>query len=223
MVRIQFPGQRLSEDATISATVTNGLLVEIRERSDLSCLIELCGEVGFPQRWPVLPNVPRLVPVHFRAEPFSQLIGTLMAGVLSSVASTADLQDPEALVERVLSVSPLAERPFDGLLIALTTIYRLWNADGDLVVLLGLAFPFDRDSEDVSLELFKPQAALWSAPGSLLVGISVGTTLKAATWCSLVIRPLTSMTAERASKRLIGMRRDFPPSGNGDEAPRLVV
>ena len=33
----------------------------------------------------------------------------------------------------------------------------------------------------------------------------------------------TGFTLGRLTMAYIGMRRDFPPSGNGDDAPRLVV
>ena len=170
MVRIQFPGQSNSEGAAIAAAVRNGILAEVRSRDDLARLIDLCGEVGFSHVWPIDSN--RRLPEDFHAEPFSQLIGALMAGALSSWSVEAQGDDPDQIEERVLSVKPRPERPFDGLLIALTTIYQLWKPDDDLVLLLGLAFPGDRGSDEVSLELSKPHAALWMAPGSLLAGLS---------------------------------------------------
>ena len=180
MVRIQFPGQTSIEGASVSVAVRNGVLVEIRQRDDLARLIDLCGEIGFPRIWTYAPGSGRVLPADFRAEPFSQLIGALLTGALSTTQVEQKPEDAEHLGERVLSVSPLAERPFDALLIGLATIYQLWRADDDLLILLGLAFPADRGADEISLELSRPRAALWMGPGSLLAGISLGTTLKVA-------------------------------------------
>ena len=209
MVRIQFPGQGSAEGAALPAMVRNGVLVEVRQRHDLARLIDLCGELAFPRSWTFAPDNRRRLPDDFLAEPFSQLVGALMAGALSTAGVGQTPEDPDQLGERVLSVEPRAERPFDGLLIGLATIYQLWQPDDDLVVLVGLGFPADRGADDeVSLILSKPRAALWMAPGSLFAGITVGTTLKVAKWCALVASPFTATTAEAASKRLVERLRD---------------
>lgn len=222
MVRIQLPGQRNVEGSALPASVQNGLLVEVRQRDDLARLIDLCGEIAFPKSWRFAPDSGRLLPADFRSEPFSQLIGALLAGALSTSKLAETSEDADELGERVLSAGPLAERPFDGLIIGLATIYQLWAPDDKLVVLVGLAFPADRETEEVSVELRKPLAALWMAPGSLLAGISVGTTLKVAKWCALVASPFTSTTAEAASKRLVERLRDLGQAKSRHSAfPRL--
>lgn len=47
-------------------------------------LIDLCGEIGFPASWTFGSRRERLLPVNFHADPFSLLIGALMAGTLTS-------------------------------------------------------------------------------------------------------------------------------------------
>jgi len=222
VARLQFPGQTNTEGAAIAATVQNGILVEVQQRSDLARLIDLCGEIGFPASWTFGPGRERLLPANFHAEPFSQLIGALMAGALTSQQANESPEVPDQLGERVLNVVPSPEKPFDGLVIGLATAYQLWHPDDNLVLLLGLGIPAGTGADEVFLELAKPRAALWMAPGSLLAGISVGTTLKVAKWCALVAKPLTATTAEAASKRLVERLRDRAQAASRHPAfPRL--
>lgn len=230
MVRIQFPGQTSMEGATLPATVENGLLIEVRDRRDLARLIDLCGEILLREEWTVGPQNTRLLPNNFFAEPFTQLAGALMAGALSSErVDNEDNEEPEKLAERVLNANPDAQNPFEALLIGLAMIYQLWPAEIErredrLVMLLGLGYPANRIDDQVSLTLSKPHAALWMGPGSLLVGLSVGASLKLAKWGALVARPLISTTADRASRDLIEELRNEARFGNVYlDLPRLDV
>jgi pimeloyl-ACP methyl ester carboxylesterase len=205
---IQLPGQTTVEGSAAPASVENGLLVEIRERGDLVRLTDLCGEIAFPASWKSAPGGGRLLPGSFRAAPFARLIGALMAGALSTWESEEAPESADELEKRVMSVGPSADKPFEGLIVALATIHRLWAPEDSIVVLVGLGLLADHGSDEVSVKLATPRAALWMAPGSLLAGISVGTTLKVAKWCALVVSPFTSTTAADASKRLVRNLRD---------------
>jgi triacylglycerol esterase/lipase EstA (alpha/beta hydrolase family) len=204
MIELRFPGQVVT-GAALGASVEGGMLVLIRQHSDLQRLIELAGYVRSDTR-------SRSTTPATLAEPspaddlLRHLIGLLISGRFPA-AIDGDAEPPTALQPAPKDLH--AENPFDALLLALIAIADLWPAKEDrLVLCLALSMPGESEGFEVSMRFDRPRAALWVAPGSLLAGISVGTLLKAGRWCAAVAGVFTSASADAAASALVDALRD---------------
>lgn len=199
MARVQFAGQSSLGDGAVAANVRNGILLHLTSPVELARFVELCAEIRLPN---FEPAINRTIPPLFQeADPFLVLAGSVIAGALKR--HLARWNGVDDFAERILKLDLTSSRRFDALMLGMLGALSVWHSgeDEDLHCLLALELP--GADEGVAVELKRPQAAFWLAPGSLLAGITVGSAIKATKWCALLARPAFSRTAKAASTRLI--------------------
>ena len=193
MIELQFPGAAASAQALPGGAVENGLLAVVRERDDLERLLRGCGSI----RSDAGSRFARLAArEESRAdERLRQLVGLLLAGRFAEADSGQGGAEPKDLHP---------DDAFEALMLGLHAVLDLWPEQGeDLALALALSMPGGAGGAEVAIRLAQPRAALWLTPGSILAGISVGTVLKAARWCAIVISTVTSPSADTAARNLV--------------------
>lgn len=222
-MRIFDSGQGRSETG---AVVHGGLLVQATGRAELVELIRLGLRIR-AQREPWHPR-----PLQEAEGEDSLLLrrihGRLMAGDARVEDDDRDDGWREALME-------LCGRPpagaFDGLLAALANLLEFWEDDtadaqprhraDQPELLLMLASPSPREDQPAELRFEAPRAALVIRNGSLIVGLSLATIIKATRWCAAVVTRVVPRSPQAAARRMVQGARDIAQRSCRHNLPRL--
>jgi pimeloyl-ACP methyl ester carboxylesterase len=215
MIELQFPGPSAGASPS-RASVESGMLVVVRQRADLTRLVQLCSFIrtdSFSRRTQLPQRIESSADDRLR-----QLVGALLSGRFPNETGATPPEVAQAEAKELK-----ADDAYEALLLGLLAIAELWPTETDsLALCLALALPGGSDHSEVVIRLDRPRAALWVAPGSIAAGISVGVALKAAKWCAIVTSTFTSASADAAAQTLMNGLRDRAGAASKHNAlPRL--